>query len=156
MLLLLFEAQTGRYALDAHQVVEVLPLVTLQPVPHAPRGVAGVFNYRGTPLPVMDLSDLMIARPAVARLSTRIIVVRYPLETDDPALIGLIAEHATDTIRRSSDDFVSSGITNDAAPYAGPVATDRDGMVQLIQVTALLTPAIREMLFTGPRETHDT
>lgn len=153
MLLLVFRVQTSRYALDAQQVIEVLPFVTLHPSPHAPRGVAGVFNYHGTPVPAIDLTDLLTGRPAAARLSTRLAVVRYPVDGTHTRALGLIMEHATDTVRRSPDDFVPSGVSNQATPYLGPVAPDSDGVIQLIELSALLPAPVRDLLFRRPDET---
>ena len=64
MLLLLFQVGGDRYALDARRVVEVIPLVKMQRIPRAPKGVAGLFNYRGRPVAAVDLSELMLGRPA--------------------------------------------------------------------------------------------
>jgi len=63
MLFLTFQLGAERYALDASRVVEVLPLVELRKIPNAPHGVAGIFNYRGQPVPVADLSDLILHNP---------------------------------------------------------------------------------------------
>jgi chemotaxis-related protein WspB len=149
MLFLIFELGDDRYALPAALIAEVLPVVRIKRVPHAPPGVIGVFNYRGTPVPVIDLSELTLGRPATPRLSTRLIVVSYP----DPQtqgqshLLGLIAERATDTMRRDPADFVASGITTGRAPYLGRVTTSSHGVVQRIDVETLLPDDVRESLF---------
>lgn len=153
MLLLVFRVQRARYALDARQVVEVLPLVHLHPSPHAPPGVAGVFNYHGSPVAAIDVSHLLGGRPADARLSTRVAVVRYPVNADQAFTLGLVVEHAIDTVRRPHEDFVWSGVSNDATPYLGPVAPDPDGMIQLIELNALLPVSVRDVLFTRSGET---
>jgi chemotaxis-related protein WspB len=147
MLFLLFQLGENRYALDARQVAEVLPLVQITELPQAPFGVAGVFNYRGAPVPVMDLSRLAFDRPARRHLSTRIILVHYPDDGVRKHLLGLIAEKATETVRREPADFVPSGISNDAASYLGPVAMDKRGLVQRIEVIKLLPVSIRQLLF---------
>ncbi len=150
MLLLVFRVQTSRYALDAQQVIEVLPSVGLHPSPHAPRGVAGVFNYHGTPVPAIDVTDLLTGRPAATRLNTRLVVVRYPIDGTQTRALGLIAEHATDTVRRSPDDFVPSGLSNQTTPYLGPVAPDPEGVIQLLELPALLPAPVRDLLFRRP------
>jgi chemotaxis-related protein WspB len=161
MLFLIFELGPDRYALPAAQIAEVLPVVRIKRVPHAPVGVIGVFNYHGKPVPVIDLSELTFGRPAAPRLSTRLIVVTYPDrrgqgqgqgtnqgEAQAPShLLGLIAERATDTMRRDPADFVASGITTGRAPYLGRVTTSSHGVVQRIDVEALLPDAVRESLF---------
>ena len=117
MLFLQFQLGKDRYALDSSQVVEVLPLLGIKQIPQAPAGVAGAFNYRGKPVPVIDLSELALGRPARLHMSTRIIIVRYPDGNGTQHLLGLIAEKATETVRRDPADFADSGVVNDGAPY---------------------------------------
>jgi len=147
MLFLLFQLGNDRYALEAGQVAEVLPLVSLKQIPQAPPAVAGVFDFRGEPVPVVDLSQMARGCPARCRLSTRIILVHYPDGNGDQRLLGLIAERVTETIRRDPSDFVVSGVALDAAPYLGPLATDARGLIQRVDVDQLLTSAVRDLLF---------
>jgi chemotaxis-related protein WspB len=150
MLFLLFQLGDDRYALDTSRVAEVLPLVAITPIPQAPAGVAGLFNYRGAPVPAIDLSRLTLSRPAPARLNTRLVVVHYPDDRGDTHLLGLIAEKVTETVRRDPAEFVASGVTLDRAPYLGPIAADARGLLQWIQVENLLPPSVRDVLFTSP------
>ena len=147
MLFILFQIGRDRYALSASGIIEVLPLTNLKRVPGAPVGVAGVLNYHGAPVPVIDLNEMMLAKPAARRLSTRIILVKYPLEAQHPHPLGLIAEHATNMIRRSIQDFVETGVESENAPYLGRVANDTGGLIQWIEVERLLTPEVRDVLF---------
>jgi chemotaxis-related protein WspB len=147
MLLLLFQLDEDRYALDARQVAEVLPLVTITPIPQAPTGVAGLFNYRGTPVPAIDLSQLAIGRPAHSRLNTRIVVVHYPDAHGNTHLLGLVAEKATETVRREPEDFLASGVTNHRAPYLGSVARDARGLMHWVDLQTLLPESVRGVLF---------
>jgi chemotaxis-related protein WspB len=150
MLFILFQIGRDRYALSASGIIEVLPLINLKRVPGALAGVAGVFNYHGTPVPVIDLNAMALAEPAAQRLSTRIILVKYPLEAQNPHPLGLITEHATNMIRRSTQDFVEPGVESEDAPYLGRVANDNGGMIQWIEVERLLTPELRDVLFREP------
>lgn len=153
MLFLLFQLGQDRYALEASQVVEVLPLVSIKQIPHTPAGVAGVFNYRGSPVPVIDLTELTLGRPARSRLSTRIIVVHYSEDSGhSKLLLGLIAEMATETVRREPADFVASGVTSDVAAYLGPVAADSRGLIQWVKINKLLPESVRDVLFRRPVE----
>jgi chemotaxis-related protein WspB len=147
MLFLLFQADRDRYAIDADQLVEVLPLIHIKQIPRMPDAVAGAFDYRGTPLPVIDLSQLLLGRPAERRLSTRIMVMRYPDAAGALHLLGLIAERATETFRRNPDDFSPTGVASPEAPYLGPLLSDEHGLVQWIEVRKLLPEAVRDMLF---------
>ena len=150
MLFLLFQLGKDRYALDVEQVAEVLPLVRIKQIPQAPPGVAGVFNYRGAPVPLIDLSQLTLNQPAQKSLSTRIILAYYPGDNGERHLLGLIAEKATETLRRQASDFTQPGISNDETAYLGPVTTDAHGLVQWITVHELLSPAVRDQLFKQP------
>lgn len=139
----LFRLGDDLCALDAREVVEILPLVKTRPLPRAPAGIAGLIDYRGTVLPVVDVSLLALGRPHAEFLSTRIVVVHYA----SGRLLGVIVEHATEMFRCAPDDFVPSGVTSDGARYLGPVKTDARGMIQRIEVAALLTPAVAAALF---------
>jgi len=152
MLFLLFQLGEDRYALDTGTIAEILPLVAITPIPHAPAGVAGIFNYRGAPVPAIDLSRLTLGRPAPARLNTRLVVVHYPDARGETHLLGLIAEKVTETVRRDHAEFVTSGVTLDGAAHLGPVATGAGGLLHWIQVERLLPPAVRDVLFTPPPE----
>jgi len=51
---LLFELAGARFALSVTCVREVVRAVHVDPLPHAPCVIAGVINYRGTVIPVID------------------------------------------------------------------------------------------------------
>ena len=148
MLFLLFQLGANRYALEASRVVEVVPLLRLQPLPQAPKGVAGIFNYRGRPVPAIDLSLLILGQPARERLSTRIILIDYPDERGTSHLVGLVVEHATDHLRKDAKDFADSGMRLGAAPYLGPILLDGTGAIQLVHEDRLLPEPVRDVLFS--------
>jgi chemotaxis-related protein WspB len=157
MLFLLFQLGNDRYALEASRVVEVVPLLELKQIPQAPKGVAGIFNYRGRPVPAVDLSELTLGRPASERLSTRIIIVNYPDPRGGQRLVGLVAERATETLRKDPKDFVHTGVELGRAPYLGPLLMDAKGVVQLVHEHRLLSESIRDVLFPEqqPRIAND-
>jgi len=148
MLFLLFQLGSDRYALEARRVVEVVPLLSLQRLPQAPSGVVGVFNYRGQPVPAVDLSQLTLGKRAEECLSTRIIIVNYPDREGRTHLVGLIAEHATEILRAEASDFIEHGI-NVGAPYLGPVFVGPKGPIQWVREQRLLSEPVRESLFSA-------
>ncbi len=147
MLFLLFQLGNDRYALQASRVLEVLPLVELRKIPDAPKGVAGIFNYRGRPVPAVDLSELTLGQPSDPRLSTRIIVINYPDERGALHPLGLIAEHATELIQRDQRLFQEPGHKLGGAPYLGPVLMDKRGVIQWVHEQRLLPERARDLLF---------
>lgn len=144
MLFLQFEIGGRRYLLEAAKVAAVLPLPVVAPLPGAPAGVAGVANYQGGPVPVIDLSVLATGRPAADRLSTRLVLVRYPARGGE-RLLGLVAERATGAVRLDERAFASSGVT--AAPWLGGVAPDAGALAQRVEIEGLLPPDLRAVLF---------
>jgi chemotaxis-related protein WspB len=147
MLFLKFRVGSESYALDTAQIVEVLPLLQITRVPKAPVGVAGLVNVRGTAVPVVDLCELMLGMSARPHISTRLILVRY-----GEHLLGLIAEQATETMRREAGSFADCGITNEGAPYFGPVTQDGGQLVRWIDAQKLLPAAVSGVLFRQSEE----
>ena len=147
MLFLLFQLGDDRYALDVRQIVEILPCLGLKRIPQAPQGVAGLLNYHGAPVPVIDLSALALGRDAVLRMSTRLILVRYPGPGEGNQLLGLMAEQATETARFDAADFVPGGIGSPEAGYLGPVTSHAGVLVQRIEIAGLLTDKVKSLLF---------
>ena len=146
MLFLLFQLGDDRYAIEASRVVEVVPLLELKKIPHAPKGIAGIFNYRGNPVLALDLCEIATDRPARERLSTRIIIIRHRPETGSEHLLGIIAENATETLRKNPREFVDSGLRIGAAPYLGPVLMDPSGAIQWINEQSLFPDHLRELI----------
>jgi chemotaxis-related protein WspB len=143
MLFIVFQLGDDRYALNGRELVEVLPLMTVKRLPHAPAGIAGMLDYHGVPLPVVDLSSLALGRPAADRISTRILIA----EGRDGRRLALIAERANEMLTREPADFNDSGVTISDAPYLGPVTRDARGIVQWITPERLLSPEVRDALF---------
>jgi chemotaxis-related protein WspB len=152
MVYLLIQIGADRYALEAAALVTVLPRVRLKRIPQAAQGVAGVFNFHGEPVPVVDLSAMALGAPSEESLSTRLVLVGYQRPGGPERLLGLLAEKAIDTARYNPVDFQDSGVTAPQAPYLGPVIHDAHGIVQLLELERLLTPEVREALWQQARE----
>ena len=125
MLFLPFQIGEKAYALAASGVIEVLPLVELSTTRDAPADVAGVFDYRGRFVPVVDLCVLELRRPAHRRLGTRMIMVAvtHPTDAAESTPVGLIAENVTEIMRCEPGDFMPfvqgpRGLTERAEPDA--------------------------------------
>ena len=149
MLFITFRLGGERYALEAERIVEVLPLVDLQTVLRPPPGIAGTLNYHGEFVPVLDLSQMILGRPAPQRLSTRLIVARVNGDQGF-RLLGIIAENVTETMRCDANDFVSPGIVSGEAPFLGTVHVGKRGLVQRVDVDRLLTSRQRDFVFEPP------
>lgn len=147
-LFLVFQVGGQRFALAAVDVAEVLPMLPLKPIARSPHWVAGVFAHRGHVVPVIDVAALTFDQPATRRTSTRLVLVHYRPQTQQPAvLLGLILEQATDTLRCDPADFKPYGLDNPAAPYLGPVRETAAGLLQWVGVHDLLDDQARALLY---------
>ncbi|CAN5367129.1 chemotaxis protein CheW [soil metagenome] len=142
VLYLVVRLGADRYAIEAAQVVEVIPLVRLKALPGAPHGVAGVMNYRGEPIPVIDL-ELVATRSSTKPMNgARIVIVDLAALGSRRGNVGLLVPQATETLRIDPGAFASSGVRADGAPYLGPVLATDTGVIQRVSVSALLTPEL--------------
>jgi chemotaxis-related protein WspB len=149
-LMLVFGLGDDRYAVEAGSVVEIIPSLELRKLPHAPDFVAGIFNYHGAVVPVIDLLSLTQGRSCPDFLSTRILLVRHSGANGN--LLGLRAEHVTETLEASGEDLVAPGIFVRDAPYLGNVLNNAKGMIQCIRVEHLLPDDAMELFFPEPME----
>jgi chemotaxis-related protein WspB len=151
MLFLIFQLGKDRYAVEANRIIEVLPLLAIKPLPLAPKGVAGIFNLRGRPVPAIDLNELTSGEPARERITTRILLMHYSQPDGRNHPIGFIAECVNQTLRKHPNDFVNPGVNFTAASYLGPVVMDELGPIQWLHVQHLLSEPMRELLFSDTR-----
>lgn len=179
MLLLTFRAGGNSYAVDVAHVVEVVPRVDVRRLPHAPDFIAGLFDYRGTIVPVIDLGIRLGSESCRDRLSTRIILVNsrpadHKLQTaeGDPAtqdhdlepmsirmatldqrpwLLGLIAEQVSDMASVKPEQVISASMQLPQAPYLGAIVDIDHQMIQLMATDKILDDSLRKAFFgTGP------
>ncbi|MCX7668446.1 MAG: chemotaxis protein CheW [Anaerolineae bacterium] len=90
---LTFRLDAGEYALDIRDVIEVLGMVALKPMPQTQPWLAGLLNLRGRVVPVIDLRRRLGLAPRSYGLDTPIIVAR---QADRP--VGLIVDEATEVL----------------------------------------------------------
>ena len=147
MLAIVFTTGSATYALHGREVVEVVPAASTRKLPHAPPYIHGVLNFRGKPVPIIDLCQLTIQRACHNLLSTRIILVHYPSHKNPLYLLGLMAENVVETRKIDDKDRKPAGIHVAQAPYLGDVVPDKSGMLQVLHLEELLPLELRESLF---------
>ncbi|HWM88628.1 MAG TPA: chemotaxis protein CheW [Kofleriaceae bacterium] len=64
---IVFALGQARYAIELRWVREVFTLGPVTPVAYAPEAIAGVVNYRGAIMPILDLAFLLGGPPGGAR-----------------------------------------------------------------------------------------
>lgn len=165
MQLLTFTIAGQSYAIPSKRVIEVLPLVPARPIPGMPEYVNGLFTYRGQLLPLVDLGTRIATSPPPRRLSTRVIVVEFPVDNlpvdsggiDHPptglARMGLVAENVISirSVEEASSPLATMALPH--APYLGRILrlegrTGTDATtVQLIDLERLLPEELLRGLF---------
>ena len=139
----------GRYFLEVARIIEVVPWVELRKIPLTAACVAGLLNYRGTVAPVIDLAELLEQRPAADRLSSRIILVKYPGKDGSSHVLGLLAEKVLEVKKISTTALTEPGLAVEAAPYLGKVDLETGGLDQLIELEKLLPESLQAQLFAA-------
>jgi chemotaxis-related protein WspB len=149
MLFLVFRTGHSHCAVEAREIVEVLPLLQIDALPGAPAGTTGVINYRGCLLPVVDFSELATGKASARLHSSRILISRMPSGDFAGQLLGIIVEGATQTLRLDRERFVRSQVAE--ATWAA--REDIDGASRLIQRIDLqtLVPTLLEQARTQRR-----
>jgi chemotaxis-related protein WspB len=144
MLYLLVRLANDAYAIEAGCVRRIVPFARLKPFPCNLPEVAGVLNFHGSAVPVLDLTLLLAGAPSREHIGTRIVLADVGLPGGDSRLLGLLTEGATSVAR--FDDFQPAGIRPDGRPWLGPVAEHDHLFVQRIEIGSLLPPAVLDAL----------
>lgn len=145
MLLLKFDIGGEHYVLDTHQVMEIVPKMPLKTLPMEENYIAGIFNYHGNNVPVVDINHLCVHKPAGNTLTTRIIIARL----DSGKIVGILADSVTETLHVASDDFESCGITPLRAAFLGEVARHDGDTLQMVKIEQLLSEDLKQRLFSS-------
>jgi chemotaxis-related protein WspB len=149
MLLIMCHAGTDRFAIEARHVQELLPQARLQRLGGSPSWLAGLLVYRGTAMPVMDLTQLVHGRPCPNRLSTRIIVLQAELEGRDRRF-GVLAENVQ--LCESHDEPRESRSDLGEPTSLGSLRLDSQGVFQLLDPTLLVGKERRAILYPAVDE----
>lgn len=147
MLHLLLDAGSDTYALATTAVVEVVPCAALKAAPGAPLAVAGILNFRGQAVPVVDCGVLLAGRPCPLRYSTRIILQRLEIGGRE-RILGWLGENITRVQAFEESDFVEPGARAGDFPCAGRVAALGDRWIQRLHPESVLTAEVWATLTT--------
>lgn len=146
MLVLLFNIQNERYAIETKRVIEIIPSVPLRQLIMTPPYVAGLLNFRSHNIPVIDISILAGGKPSSEILSTRIVVIEFDV-FGELKLLGLKLERATETIKIEEKFLKESEISIYGASYLGKIFEYENSIVQLIAADLLLQDDVKKILY---------
>jgi len=137
---------SARYAVAMSAVAEVVPVPVSSRVPGCPRWLAGVVNWRGRVLPVIDPRTLLGTVLAPLPSSARLLVLSV-----DGIEAGLIGEAVTGLLEAgdSAAEPAPATASAQAAALVTGVVTDSAGPICLLDASAVL--ALRSQLPTAHR-----
>ena len=143
MLFVLFSAGDDRYAIPSRDIDVIIPFARLKSLPCAETAFSGLLNFRGDPVPVLDMNILLGHPPVEAYFTSRIILCETAVGTDSIRTLGLLAEEMTDTRELPEHQFIEPGSVSEKARYAGRIFEDTDGSyIQWLHPERILTPQI--------------
>jgi len=146
MLHLLARPGSDAYAIDTGCVRQVLPPARLKALPSDLPEIAGILNFHGEAIPVIDLTRLLTGHASREILGTRIVLADVALPDGKPRLLGLLIEGAHSVVRIDPSSFQPAGVRPDGRPWLGPVAEHGQQLVQRIDVASLLPAAVLDAL----------
>lgn len=149
MLYLIFKAGENQYALETARVLRVVPYVKLRPILSAPAYAAGLMNFRGAAIIVIDLSMLINHMPCERFLSTRIIIMEYSGHNGKNIRLGLMAEGVTSLLKKDPSDFTENVVNPTGSNHLGKMFRDGARFIQIIK-TDEIVPAELENMLTIP------
>jgi hypothetical protein len=136
-----------RFALDAAEVVEVLPAVQYRPAGTGPKWLLGLFNLRGALLPLVDLSVIVDGEPTSIRMGTRIVVLCIEGDLFEGATrsVGLLVpEVAGLAVRDFRAPGAHEGFSFAGAPLQGVAGRFFGTDVNFNVVPALITVSLQD------------
>ena len=137
MLLLLFYLGDVLFAIKCDKIREITPVVNLKIIQNCPAFLAGIFNYRGSIVPVIDMRQLINGVPCRMKLSTRIILINYEKSDKSQCVVGLMAERVTEAVMRPPEYFVPFSVNTEKKSYLSGMVMDDDRMIEHIDLELL-------------------
>jgi chemotaxis signal transduction protein len=131
---------SGRFAVSLESVAEVGRVPGITRIPGGPDWLAGVANWRGRLMPVLDLRGLLGADRTPFTSSARLVVI-----VDDGVNAGVVVDavEGTGALGAQIDEFPAALSGPGANLLRGQVPRD-DGPVAVLDAAAVL--ALRETL----------
>ena len=130
-----------RYALPIERIVQIMPMVTLTPLPQITKVVEGVINVRGMIVPIVNMRRHLGMTEIPLELHTPILLVKVNEWT-----IGLIVDEVLDVIDLSDDhiarpsDVLPEGVGDVRILRGLAYEKDTQGMVVLLEIENLFHP----------------
>lgn len=127
-----------QFGLNTHKIREVVEWESLSPLPETLRPLIGIYDLRGVPVPVIDVSMRLVNCPTVHsdRPQPRILICEIMKR-----LVGLLVQKTSQISLHNSEDILPAPLDLTGAPDAfinGIIKRDNGGFTYMIDIEALL------------------
>lgn len=131
-----FKLESEEFAVNIHQVREVLKMTQVTPLPQSAEFIEGVINLRGEIIPVVDLRKRFALPEGERGEQTRIIIV----EIED-SNVGLIVDSVTEVLRFASENIKPppSRVAGTRSDMIKGVAKLEDRLLIILDLEKVLT-----------------
>jgi chemotaxis-related protein WspB len=126
-LMVRFQVGDQQYAMASHHIQEILPAVDLYPIDSPRPDLAGLLNYHGRMIPVLDLNQLMKGRSSHRHFGTRIVLLN---QTPNQPQMAFLAERIIDTLTLDQRTLVDVPQEFDQAPYLGQMILQHESIIR--------------------------
>jgi purine-binding chemotaxis protein CheW len=144
--MVLFRLEQYLYAVLIEQAQQVIDMVTITPIPKVAESVAGMINFHGKTVPIINLRRHLGLAELPLQLHTPIFQV-----TVQGRSFGLLVDEVLDVLAFSSDKVISPKDVLpdefDSAPMIRGLIQTTQGMVILIDLDHLFVPRQAQAIF---------
>lgn len=144
-----FRLEGQRYAIDLSQVERVVSMVAVSPLPKTPAVVAGVINYRGSVVPVLDLRPRFGFPRREFRLTDHLLLARTTRR-----MLALPVDEVLGVNEVPVEDTFDPSTLLPGAGYVTGIAALADGLLFIHDLEALLSMD-EERRLTEAMDGHD-
>lgn len=139
MLELVFQVGEDRYVILCRHVEKIVPKVSLQKAAHFPPIFAGLLNFGGRLVPILDFSQVTKKRNSPDSYHCRIILLKNPNPTGKTDLLGVMGEYVTKIFEVEKEEEIETALQGAGVPFLGRVLSRGEYVVQEVLVTELFS-----------------
>ncbi len=150
MLFLQFDINNELYAINVDQIKEIIPYVKITGILNSPDYISGMINFRGTIIPVVDISFIVSGKKAQVLLSSRIVIVNIK-HNNIVHQIGILTEKATEIKKYEDKDFQPIEINSEIIGYIENIKIIDNTMLKILNINRLLQNQLQDIILT-PQE----
>jgi purine-binding chemotaxis protein CheW len=129
---LILRLENREYAVSVLQVIEVVRMVALAPLPEAPAWVAGALNLRGKGVVVLDLRARLGLPPRPPDLDTLIVIVATSREP-----LALLADEVVEILELPDEALKPSDRLAGASPLFTALAEAGERLILVLDLDRL-------------------